>query len=65
MSKSYLPRTIDTQLIRMPSAPPSRKVVQGFPQRYQIPAPANKFSGLIIMFSIEDQKISQTQELIE
>ena len=41
-------------LIRMTSEHLSRKVVKGFPRRYQIPNPAGKFSGLIIMFSIED-----------
>ena len=41
-------------LIRMTSEHLSRKVVKGFPRRYQIPNPDGKFSGLIIMFSIED-----------
>jgi len=41
-------------LIRMTSEHLSRKVVKGLPRRYQIPSPAGKFSGLIIMFSIED-----------
>ncbi len=41
-------------LIRMTSEHLSRKMVAGFPRRFQIPNPAGKFSGLIIMFSIED-----------
>ena len=41
-------------LVRMTSEHLARRVVKGFPLRYQIPNKQGKFSGLIIMFSIED-----------
>ncbi|MBT5457245.1 MAG: ornithine cyclodeaminase family protein [Rhodospirillaceae bacterium] len=50
---SSVPR-YGVHLIRMTSEHLARKTVAGFPRRFQIPNPAGKFSGLIIMFSIED-----------